>query len=31
MVADLDYRWLAVNRAAADEFERIFGGRPQIG
>jgi hypothetical protein len=27
-VADLDYRWLAVNKAAADEFERIFGKRP---
>jgi PAS domain S-box-containing protein len=30
-VADLDYRWLAVNKAAADEFERIFGKRPRIG
>jgi PAS domain S-box-containing protein len=30
-VADLDYRWLAINRAAADEFERIFGKRPQVG
>jgi len=30
-VADLQYRWLAVNRAAADEFERIFGKRPQVG
>ena len=30
-VADLDYRWLAINRAAADEFERIFGERPQVG
>ena len=30
-VADLDYRWLAVNKAAADEFERIFGKRPQVG
>ena len=27
-VADLEYRWLAVNKAAADEFERIFGKRP---
>ena len=27
----LEYRWLAVNKAAADEFERIFGARPQIG
>ncbi|GAA4713219.1 PAS domain-containing protein [Sphingomonas lutea] len=30
-VADLNYRWLAINRAARDEFERIFGVRPQIG
>ena len=30
-VADLDYRWLAINRAAADEFERIFGMRPRVG
>jgi PAS domain S-box-containing protein len=30
-VADLDYRWLAINRAAADEFERLFGVRPQVG
>src|SRR6185295_8078193 len=30
-VADLDYRWLAVNKAAADEFERIFGKRPAVG
>jgi PAS domain S-box-containing protein len=30
-VADLNYRWLAVNRAAADEFERIFGVRPKVG
>jgi PAS domain S-box-containing protein len=30
-VADLQYRWLAINRAAADEFERIFGVRPQVG
>jgi PAS domain-containing protein len=30
-VADLDYRWLAINRAAANEFERIFGVRPQVG
>jgi len=30
-VADLDYRWLAVNKAAADEFERIFARRPRIG
>lgn len=30
-VADLDYRWLALNSAAADEFERIFGVRPRVG
>jgi PAS domain S-box-containing protein len=30
-VVDFDYRWLAVNRAAADEFERIFGVRPKVG
>jgi PAS domain S-box-containing protein len=30
-VADLDYRWLAINRAAADEFERIYGIRPKVG
>ena len=30
-VADEQYRWLAVNRAAADEFERIYGKRPQVG
>ena len=30
-VSDLDYRWLAINRAAADEFERIFGKRPKVG
>ena len=30
-VVDLEYRWLAVNRAAADEFERIFGTRPRVG
>ena len=30
-VADLEYRFLAINRAAADEFERIFGIRPKVG
>jgi PAS domain S-box-containing protein len=30
-VADRDYRWLAINKAAADEFERIFGVRPRVG
>ena len=30
-VADLNYRWLAINRSSANEFERIFGVRPQVG
>ena len=30
-VADLDLRWLAINRSSADEFERIFGVRPTVG
>jgi signal transduction histidine kinase len=30
-VMDLEYRWLAVNRASADEFERVFGIRPRVG
>jgi PAS domain S-box-containing protein len=30
-VADLDFRWLAINRASADEFERIYGVRPRVG
>jgi len=30
-VADQDYRWLAINSAAADEFERLFGVRPKVG
>lgn len=30
-VADLNYRWLAINGAARKEFERIFGVRPQVG
>jgi PAS domain S-box-containing protein len=30
-VADLDYRFLAINRASADEFERVFGVRPAVG
>lgn len=30
-VADQNFRWLAVNRAAADEFERIYGVRPKVG
>ena len=30
-VLDLDHRWLAINRAAADEFEHIYGVRPRVG
>ena len=30
-VADLDYRWMAINKASADEFEKIFGKRPRPG
>jgi PAS domain S-box-containing protein len=30
-VADLNYRWLAINRASRDEFERIYGVRPEVG
>ena len=30
-VSDLDYRFLAINRASADEFQRIFGVRPKVG
>jgi PAS domain S-box-containing protein len=30
-VVDLNFRWLAINRAAAEEFERIFGIRPTVG
>lgn len=30
-VVDLDFRWLAINGAAAREFERIFGLRPKVG
>lgn len=26
-----DFRWMAINRAAADEFERIYGVRPTVG
>ena len=29
--ADLDFRWLAINKASANEFERLFGVRPQVG
>jgi signal transduction histidine kinase/CheY-like chemotaxis protein len=31
LVLDPQYRWLAVNHAAADEFERIYGVRPTVG
>ena len=30
-VLDLDYRFLAVNRACADEFARVYGVRPNLG
>ena len=30
-VADCEFRWLAINKAAADEFEKIFSKRPQVG
>ena len=30
-VCDLNYRWLAINKAATDEFARIFGVRPKVG
>lgn len=30
-VCDLNYRWLAINKAAVDEFARIFGVRPAVG
>jgi signal transduction histidine kinase/ActR/RegA family two-component response regulator len=30
-VSDMDYHWLAINKAAADEFEHIFGVRPKVG
>ena len=30
-VAGLDFRWLAINKAAADEFQRLFGVRPKVG
>ncbi|MEO6926805.1 MAG: ATP-binding protein [Rhodanobacter sp.] len=31
LVADLEYRVLAINRAAANEFERVHGRRPRVG
>jgi len=30
-VADMEFRWLAINRAAVEEFQRIFGVRPYVG
>lgn len=30
-VVDLEFRWLAINKAASREFKRIFGVRPQVG
>ena len=30
-VVDLDFRLLAINRASAGEFERVFGVRPKVG
>jgi len=31
MALDADYRILAINRAGADEFQRIYGVRPRVG
>lgn len=30
-LVDPDFRWLAINGAAANEFERLYGVRPQVG
>jgi PAS domain S-box-containing protein len=30
-VVDLDFRWLAINKASAEEFEKIFGVWPRTG
>jgi signal transduction histidine kinase len=30
-VIDSDFRWLAINKASADEFQRIYGVRPRPG
>ncbi len=30
-VVDLEYRILAINKAGADEFERVYGRRPNVG
>ena len=30
-VADRDFRWLAINKAGADAYEKLFGVRPRVG
>ena len=30
-VLDMDFRWLALNKGAAAEFERVFGVKPKVG
>ena len=30
-VVDLGYHWIAINRASKNEFERLFGVRPEVG
>ena len=30
-VVDMQLRWLAINSAAINEFERVFGARPEVG
>ena len=30
-VVDLDYRWLAINKAGAEEFAQVFGPYPKVG
>lgn len=30
-VSDMAFNWMAINKASADEFERIYGIRPQVG
>lgn len=30
-ISDLKFSWLGINKAAAEEFERIFGVRPKVG
>jgi PAS domain S-box-containing protein len=31
LVADKEFRWIAVNRSASDNFERLYGVRPEVG